>query len=438
MFEKIDNRQHLWDEASLRVEAFELRHQSNLHEVYDAFVRVGEQREAVCIKVLRRDAQAGDLMTHSTKRDQTNVFHHRAPLESQHLAELSALQRASLLVGEAYLIERVGTHWNHGVLGVGRWQRGSELTDLQVPMANASVFLSIRPEDTALVMPRWDGTTWGELSVEARREMLPAMLPAVWDALCACPHGDLNPSALLIAPNRPLFRILDPGVRLDDPECTVGDWHEAQTQFFTTNTDYYPFLVPQQGPARPRSFEADLEVLLVKDALELMEVREERRGGLWKDWSEMCAQFEGQSQRATSGPMGEWAALCDRAQRVLTALESGLKEGPAPADLQALGLMYFEVLTGAKLQDLLRGPEGETILWPLWQDASSDVAVASHRLGQIDAILELCRSGAVRDALMRVELGYEEVALCEQMLDLTLQRARLVSLTRSLGAERKR
>ena len=214
------------------------------------------------------------------------------------------LERAhyeSLLRAEHDVIRVAREHWNHPGAWLAHW-RGDELV-----AAGGEV---------CLVMPACEGTALGRLPRREQREWIPAMLPALWQALSHCPHGDLDVDDLLIDPSGRFFRILDPGVCIDGPSYEKLRGADFSSTLFTTNAAHYPLLLPEHGPDPP-TLRAPYAGLLAH----LLKIYE------------------------THGP--------DAPSPLKRTDHSGDGASPAAADLIALGAMYAFTLTGVPLHELL-------------------------------------------------------------------------------------
>jgi serine/threonine-protein kinase RIO1 len=57
-------------------------------------------------------------------------------------------------------------------------------------------------------MPDYEAIPFSKLPVVSKRSLFPQMLPALWDALCSMPHGDLSESNILISQKQNIFHIM--------------------------------------------------------------------------------------------------------------------------------------------------------------------------------------------------------------------------------------
>jgi len=144
----------------------------------------------------------------------------------------SVVLHAKLLEQEAARIAQSQGYWNHTVIHAGQaiWQHG----DTQ----------------PALVTPWFPGDALGALDLDVQCAMFPLMVPSLWDALAAAPHGDLHPGHLILAPARERFALIDPGAAVYiDQRKRTGDGDVELV--FATNLEHYPLLPPYYASSRP-------------------------------------------------------------------------------------------------------------------------------------------------------------------------------------------
>jgi len=144
----------------------------------------------------------------------------------------SVALHTKLLEQEAARIVQSQGYWNHAVIHAGQttWKHG----DAQ----------------PSLVTPWFPGDALGALEVDVQRAMFPRMVPSLWDALAAAPHGDLHPGHLILAPARDRFALIDPGAAVYiDQRRDTGDGDVALV--FATNLEHYPVLPPYYASTRP-------------------------------------------------------------------------------------------------------------------------------------------------------------------------------------------
>jgi hypothetical protein len=203
-----------------------------------------------------------------------------------------------LLAHEAERIRASAGTWNHDVLAAGpvRSREGE-------------------PGVFGLVMPWHPGPTLAELPRQEQRQLLPRMMISLWKALAAAAHGDLHGSNIILAPERDRFVLIDPAVFLVDRDLHASGDSKSRCSF-TTHPRYYPLLPPYYLP-RTR----------LRDAPYLASQFEAFR------WALSGCQLVAPGYTtggATSGfaeqPVG--------------------RDEPGPADLLAVGILYYEALTG--------------------------------------------------------------------------------------------
>lgn len=203
-----------------------------------------------------------------------------------------------LLVHESARIRISRGAWNHRVL--------------------AAAPLRPRPDDPGvfgLVMPWHPGPTLAELPRREQRELLPRMMLSLWRALATAAHGDLHGGNIILAPGRDRFVLIDPAVFLVDHDVhRSGDSHSRC--LFTTNSRYYPLLPSYYLPRAP-----------LRDAPSLADQFEAFR------WALSGCYALGPGCHAGGVTTG-FAELPDG------------RDEPGPADLLAIGILYYEALTG--------------------------------------------------------------------------------------------
>jgi hypothetical protein len=228
-----------------------------------------------------------------------------------------------LLALEAEAIRQSAGAWNHEVTALGAWDGPDDAWHL-------SYGPSAPPRwRMALVTPRHPGADFGALAPERQRRLLPRMLPALWEALTRAPHGDLSPANIVVSPDERRFVLIDPGVVLRShssrPGAAGGSMDDAC--FFTTNAECYPFLPPTY--CAPQGAEA----APLEEHLALL---------AW-------------AVHNSSGPViGTDRPLRGEELAVVSALSGrplfagAPPSGPRPrvADLAALGVIYYRLLTG--------------------------------------------------------------------------------------------
>jgi hypothetical protein len=192
------------------------------------------------------------------------------------------------------------------------------------------------------------------------------MVPALWRALTACPHGDLSPGDLMLERAQGIFRIFDPGVRIRGPEHHGSPSSLSfESELLTTNAVHYPLLEPEAGPDRPR-WCAPLD--------------------------DLCKFLELQTGHLFAHAAGR---------------QSPAPPGPSVADVIACGAVYFAVLAGTSLAAHLG------ITAPLWTGLWSDWGdLPPPRRDVFDLLVP----GALTDLLRATGASAAECALCEHLV----------------------
>jgi hypothetical protein len=199
-----------------------------------------------------------------------------------------------LLRLEAERIHQSGGAWGHQVLWGGIVRGRAE-------------------ESYGLLLPRHEGRPLRELPREQIRRLLPQGLPWLWDALSAAPHGDLHEGNVLVTSSEH-FVLIDPGALHFSHHTHSGDSVSECT--FTTNAEHYPILPPYYLPRVPLA----------------------QRGGLSAHFLQLRQGLSGVTQLGELTFAGGPSPLLHH-----PAISLG---EPAPADLMALGVLYYRALTG--------------------------------------------------------------------------------------------
>jgi len=260
-----------------------------------------------------------------------------------------------LIAAQAAILKRVGPHWNHEPIGLG----------------NATIDGSACP---VLLMNAYQGQTLNSFAPERRREIFPTLLPALWDALSHCPHGDLKDDSIFLDSGERFFRILDPGslVRDDRPGPTRSNNFELR---FATNLAHYPVLCPEFGPGPPRAFSGTLYDLLLH-----------RGGGPFF----MDLPFDCVAERTDSSAR------------------------PSASDLLALGLIYLSYLAPNALEPLkaVFGPH------PMWSFMGFDAPAGWPKMRL--RLLSALQGGLLEDLLPSSQARPGQRELCIRLLTLRI------------------
>lgn len=248
----------------------------------------------------------------------------------------------ALLTLEAEKIRRTKGAWNHHVVATGIWDGEDDDWKLGDPLTPARF-------QQGLLMPYYDGNTFSHLPQEEQRMMWPRMLSSMWRALVESDHGDLSPDNIILGTRR--FVLIDPGVQMlsstsSDSSAADNLNYTDQALLFTCTPRYYPLLPPAyQAPAFLGNTPSVADHLRWLAALS----RESALGPV----------IAGVLPHTTANQTAEL-------QREV--LPEGIKEQenpwpkPGPADLMAVGIIYYEILSGQHpFADFL--PTGA----PLWE-----------------------------------------------------------------------
>jgi len=351
-------------------------HAGPLFDVFRA--TLGNRDVAVKRHVLtvQWETAVGSAWTHSNP---TNVFYHRQLgwAEREPAPDFSYFE--ALLRAEHAVIERAGPHWNHPGAGLARWSADDTLAPADADADAGSL---------ALIMPWCGGVSFATLRRDDQRRWFPAMLPALWTALAACPHGDLAPADLMLEPAHGWFRILDPGVRITGPAYPGG--LDFDSVLFTTNAAHYPLVLPEHGPDQPRLRAPGGGLAHVVEAQQL--------------------------------------SMFGRSAATDLAIARVAQPAPSAADVVACGAIYFHVLAGTPLISRLG------IGAPLWTGFWSDTG---DRPEPNPPCLDAIAAGAIARAVSPTGATAAEIALCERLIRLDLDEATVLrcaaEVTRAIG-----
>jgi hypothetical protein len=277
------------------------------------------------------------------------------------LNRCDAQDAALILSQEMEILRSTQGAWNHAPVGMGACVAWNEPPR---PRAKSAANSWLAP---VAVTPFHDAAALETLPAETRRGLFPRTLPALWDALCVRPHGDLSEGNILMAADEQRFMLIDPGV-------FIGA-ESAGRNLFTTNPWNYPVLFPH-------------EHAIFGNWLGEMTLRE------------LSALSRGEAWRLRHAWEGREIGIGDTRARTR----------PTAADLMALGLMYYRILTGEELSDALGLTE------PAWCGGFSspvqngpyevDYSVISEAaLGTIERMIDAVQAAAgVKDLLRALVL----------------------------------
>lgn len=303
---------------------------------------------------------------------------------SSDLGPIDALA-AALLTVEAQVLQHTAAAWNHHAIGLATTLRRPEAGD--------------RGAWPVLVMPLHSGTALDRMSALERKELVPRMLPALWDAVSAVYHGDLSEQNLVVDREAGRFHIVDPGVAICNVEEErdgeyFGRWHSWSV--FTTNRANYPILAPFE-PAQEQA--VTLAGLLGGVA-----------SALWPR---------------------TWLVGTTTGNRVdeATGERRSPRRRPYASDLLALGMIYFRALTREEFFD----PLGVAL--PVWQGTHPKQSGPMFRQGEVleryARVKGLLDAGFIESRLANVPLTPTEKAVARALLTLEVEDRR--QLQRLLG-----
>ncbi|MBL0169552.1 MAG: hypothetical protein IPP90_02325 [Gemmatimonadaceae bacterium] len=290
-----------------------------------------------------------------------------------------------LLRSEAQQLEAYGARWHAGFVSF-RHQQIARYGSIP-----------------ALVTSWQHGVQLDALTPNNQRALIPRLLPMLWRLLADTLHGDLHGSNLIVAPDQTSVALIDPGARVLRQRGRAGASEGADALTFVTTPEVYPVLPPYYLPHC--SLSAGLTL------------REHWEGFVRSmTLSDQARPFRAGTNvigRAMSRTRGRFLA-----DEVTTAGE------PHPADLLAIGVLYYQALTG-------RHPFAHAFSIPAW----AGLTTTDDRVDGGDALSEKMDSAVVVPSTLNAPVSPAEDALALALLDLQVTSyARMVDLTRALIA----
>ncbi|AKT40570.1 hypothetical protein [Chondromyces crocatus] len=218
--------------------------------------------------------------------------------------ETTTVTAEMLLTEEAQRIRDTEPHWNHQVLDLARCH------------------LPDRAPALGLLMPWHPGVPLGTLPQRTQRRLLPRMMLSLWDALAAGLHGDLHDANVIVAPTEDRFALIDPGAMLLlPPPPSPGPTSDILT--FVCSPTMYP-LLPPYAITRPLA-EGDT---------------------LHDHWHSFVRSLSWDDIAVPLDASGDSIHILPSRGRYLVQVPRTRGE-PHPADLLAVGILYYRALTGA-------------------------------------------------------------------------------------------
>lgn len=312
------------------------------------------------------------------------------------MVELSHVDAALLLYDEARRVLATEGAWNHTVIEYGRAHvRGPSIDSIY----------------NAVLMPAHAGLPLSRLSRDTQRDLFPRMLPALWRALLEHAHHALTPEHLIVSPDGAHFAITSPGTSANLSEPADDDefayYWETETLFRTSDARHYPLLAPHSDLRMREGLDrADLCAyqmsLFALDAAAAAGVREVAE-------LPMCASLGGHypsDYSWISFVRGFWRGDITSWSRALEE-QAPAELLPPAADMLAVAIMYYRILTGREPFELDA---------PAW-------------LGRIDEarmrrVMEVSYSAPVDPRHVAADVTTAEARLARALLDLDADRIR--------------
>lgn len=300
-----------------------------------------------------------------------------------------------ILLLEGEIIRWTKGAWNHWIIGSGTWDgfsgchsKEADYENLDLSGFSTNRFLPI------MLMPYHSAIPLSQLSRIEQRKLFPRILPSLWDALCVMHHGDLSQSNILMNTRKSIFHLIDPGVVLSS---TAHDSLYANNQsLFTTNAANYPLIRPFQNMPKianqeiksvGHSLQENIKILVPSLAFDCLQ----------------CGDF----------------GIYDLSSRTLSwteyAVQVNLTTAPHPADLLALGIIYYRILTG---NELFLKPD--IMEKPAWQGVYGEFVGDSNPMTAYKKIIDLLENGYINSQIDQYDFNRDEKVLVNSLLNLAI------------------
>lgn len=278
--------------------------------------------------------------------------------------------------------------------------------------------------DGVLTMPWHEARRLCELSVAQQRRWLPRLLPELWDMLADHPHGDLSPTNLLLAgePDQRLRPVLiDPAGMFVQGLSFHLSWISSCLEIhLRTTTASYPVLPPFHTSTLSLATGATLVEHLgdFMASLALSRLAPAVPVGVnvvMRAVSSVARSVAESFELSMGGadPRGDQPIF----GRVCVTRQSPGE--PHPADLLALGILYYRSLTG-------REPFGND---PGGRPAWVGIGATDDRLEGVESLVALARHEPARPRELHHEITTAEDQLARSLLSLQVpDRERLAEL----------
>ncbi len=296
---------------------------------------------------------------------------------SSGVLKVSAAELTLLLLLEAETVRSTRGLWNHQVLGIGAFDAFSP------ELLSATYFSLSHPHSDpnrfwpVVILPYHSANPLSKYPRAPKCDLFLSILPTLWDALCAQPHADLSESNILVDEQNQSFILIDPGVCMASHSVDTSDSYANHRILFTTNSANYPLLFPFFDH---RGGERNLGEQTLQDML---------------------------------GDLIDKPDYLLRPSHFSLFGGAAVKKRPSMADMQALGLMYYRMLTGMELLPTVDGALDE----PLWCGRFGE-AYLMKWIERHQRVRDVLSADFIRQKLAKIDR--EAATLIEQLVNLQI------------------
>jgi len=368
----------------------EIIHKGNLFTIY----RVEISGQEICIKAPSVFSNSREIYGSNFYGIETSIYSG----SNQLIENLDATTEKNewifkILLLEGELVRWTNGAWNHWVIGFGTWDGLSGCHNKNIDYENQDNSWSPYRFIPIMLMPHYPAIPLSAFSFQEQRELFPRILPSLWDALCAMHHGDLSQSNILINKNENIFHLIDPGVVLSS--TASENMYANNRSIFTTNAANYPLIPPFKDISDFAQF-GDNNVHT--DLLQFLK-------------SLIC------SPHFRNLDVGIYDLSSRQLSWTKNSIQVNSTSTPHPADLLALGIIYYRILTG---NDMFLG--SGIMEKPAWQGEYGELFGGTHDSvnDHYERIIDFLAKGYIDSEIDRYQLKREEKKLVYSLLNLRL------------------